>query len=220
MPDIFDEVEEELRAERTRQFLTRYAGAVVAAAVLVIALVAGWQGWRWYQARQDQGAADLYIQSMLQVAETGPKADATRAAAFSGFGKLAQSGPAGYRTVARLRAAALEAAAGHQPQALGLWNEVAADSGADPLLRDLANLLWAQHQIDTGDPALLETRLQPLAEPVNPWHAMAQEELAWLALRQGKTAQAKDMLTALTRDANTPDGVRERATAILTQLRG
>ncbi|HEY6430938.1 MAG TPA: tetratricopeptide repeat protein [Acetobacteraceae bacterium] len=220
MPDIFDEVEEELRAERTRQFLTRYAGALVAVAVLIIALVAGWQGWRWYQERQDQAAADLYIQSMLQIGETGPKTDAARAGALSGFGKLAQSGPAGYRTVARLRAAALEAATGHQSQALGLWNEVAADSSADPLLRDLANLLWAQHQIDTGDPALLETRLRPLAEPINPWHAMAEEELAWLALRQGKTAQAKDMLTALTRDANTPDGVRERATAILTQLRG
>lgn len=220
MPDIFDEVEEELRAERTRQFLTRYAGALVAAAVLVVVLVAGWQGWRWYEARHDQAAADLYIQSMLQVGETGAKADTARAAALGGFGKLAQSGPAGYRTIARLRAAALEASTGHQPQALGLWNEVAADTGADPLLRDLASLLWAQHQIDTGDPALLEARLRPLAEPINPWHAMAQEELAWLALRQGKTAQAKDMLTALTRDATTPDGVRERATAVLTQLRG
>ncbi len=220
MPDIFDEVEEELRAERTRRFLTRYAGSLVAAAVLVVVLVAGWQGWRWYQERQDQAAADLYIQSMLQIGETGPKTDAAHAAALSGFGKLSQSGPAGYRAVARLRAAALEATTGHLPQALGLWNEVAANSSTDPLLRDLANLLWAQHQIDTGDPALLETRLRPLAEPINPWHAMAQEELAWLALRQGKTAEAKDMLTALTRDTDTPDGVRERATAILTQLRG
>jgi len=220
LPDIFDEVEEELRAERAQQFLTRYAGAIAAAAVLVVALVAGWQGWRWYQARQDQAAAGVYITAMLQAAETGPNATAAHAASLAGFGQLAQRGPAGYRTLARLQAAALEAAQGHAPQALELWNEVATDSSADPLLRDLAELLWTQHQIGTGDPDALEARLKPLAQPNNPWHAMATEQLALLALRQGKTGEAKQMLTALTNDVTAPDGVRQRATAVLAQLPG
>ena len=220
MPDIFDEVEEELRAERTRQFLTRYAGAIAAAAVLVIALVAGWQGWRWYQARQDQAAAAVYIQAMLEAADTGPNAAAAHAASVAAFGGLAQHGPAGYRTLARLHTAALEAASGHLQQALTLWNEIAADSSADPLLRDLAGLFWAQHQIDTGDPGVLEARLKPLAEPNDRWHAMATEQLALLALREGKTGEAKQMLTALTNDVTAPDGVRQRATAVLTQLPG
>jgi len=220
VPDIFDEVEEELRAERTQQFLTRYAGALLAAALLVVALVAAWQGWRWYQARQDQAAAAVYIQAMLQTSETGPNAESAHAAALTQFSKLAQGGPVGYRTLARLRAAALEATAGHQQQALALWNEVAADSSADPLLRNLASLLWAGHQIDSGDPALLEARLRPLAAPDDPWRPMAQEKLAWLALRQGKTAEAKQMLTTLSNDATAPNGVRERATSVLAQLQG
>lgn len=220
MPDIFDEVEEELRAERAQQFLTRYAGAIVAAAVLVVALVAGWQGWRWYQARQDQAAAAAYITAMLGAADTGPNAAAAHAASLAAFNQLAQHGPAGYRTLARLRAAALEAAQGHLPQALVLWNDVATDSSADPLLRDLAELLWTQHQIDTLDPGTLEARLKPLAEPNDPWHAMATEQLALVALRQGKTAEAKQMLTALTNDVAAPDGVRQRATAVLAQLPG
>jgi hypothetical protein len=220
VPDIFDEVEEELRAERTRQFLTRYAGAIAAAAVLVIALVAGWQGWRWYQARQDQAAAAVYIQATLESADTGPNANAVHAASLATFDQLAQHGPAGYRTLARLRAAALDANAGHLPQALALWNEVATDSSADPLLRDLAELLWTQHQLDTGDPGTLESRLKPLAEPNNPWHAMATEQLALLELRQGKTGEAKQILTALTDDVTAPEGVRQRATAVLAQLPG
>ena len=61
------------------------------------------------------------------------------------------------------------------------------DSSADPLLRDLASLLWALHEIDSGDPALLEARLKPLADPNNPWHALAEEQLALLDLRQGQT---------------------------------
>lgn len=220
MPDIFDEVEEELRAERTRQFLARYAGAIVAAALVVIALVAGWQGWRWYQARQDQAAATVYLEAMLESAATGPDAGAAHTASLAAFDQLALHGPAGYRTLSRLRAAALESAAGHVPQALTLWNEVAADSSADPLLRDLASLLWAQRQTNTADPGILAARLKPLAEPGNPWHLMATEQLALLALRQGKTAEAKQMLTALTNDATAPPGVRQRATAVLAQLAG
>jgi len=37
----------------------------------------------------------------------------------------------------------------------------------DSFERDLASLLWAQHQIGSGDPALLESRLKALAAPDN-----------------------------------------------------
>jgi hypothetical protein len=220
LPDIFDEVEEELRAERTRQFLTRYAGAIVAAALVVVALVAAWQGWRWYQARQDQAAGAVYLQAMLEADQPGPTATTMQAASMAAFTQLAQRGPASYRTLARLQTAALEAKAGHLPQALALWNEVAADSSADPLLRELAGLLWAQHQLETGDPGILEARLKPLAEPSDPWHSMATEQLALLSLRQGKTDEAKKMLTALANDLTAPQGVRESASAVLAQLPG
>jgi hypothetical protein len=220
VPDIFDEIEEEFRAERTRQFLTRYAGAIVAAAVIVVALVAGWQVWRWHQGRQDQAAAAVYLEGMLESEATGAGANAAHAASLAAFDQLARHAPAGYRTLSRLRAAALEASDGHLKQALMLWNDVAADPSADPLLRDLASLLWAQHQIGTADPGLLQARLKALAEPGNPWHAMATEQLALLALRQGKSGEAKQMLTALTNDVTAPEGVRQRATAVLARLSG
>ncbi|MGH7153001.1 MAG: tetratricopeptide repeat protein, partial [Acetobacteraceae bacterium] len=124
MPDIFDEVEEELRAERTKQLLTRYAGVIVTAVVLVVVIVAGWQMWRWHQAKQDQAAAVTYVQAMLEAGDTGANAAASRAAALGGFARLDQNGPAGYQTLARLHAAALEASAGHLPQALALWDAV------------------------------------------------------------------------------------------------
>ena len=55
MVDIFDEVDEELRAERAQQLLKRYGGLIVAGRLLIVGAAAGWQGWRWYQARQDAG---------------------------------------------------------------------------------------------------------------------------------------------------------------------
>ena len=207
VPDIFDEVAEDLRAERTRQLLVRYSGAIFALALLAIAGVAGWQGWQWYQARQDRAAAQVYLSAMNAAESTGPAAAAAHKLALADFSRLATTAPIGYRTLARLRAAAMEAADGHLPQALALWDSVAADADADPLLRGLANLLWVQHQLDTGAPGA-------------PWRALAEESLALLDLRQGKQAAARTRLSALANDPTAPQGVRERAAAVLGDLNG
>jgi hypothetical protein len=219
--DIFDEVDEELRAERAQQFLKRYGGVIIAAAVLVVGAVAGWQGWQWYQARQDQAAAVEYLTAMNLAEPTAAgSSEASRAVAIAAFGKIGTSGPEGYATLARLREAALKADAGDLPGAIALWDRVAADRSADPLLRELANLMWAEHQIDKADPALLENRLKALVTPDGAWRVLAEEQLALLDLRQGKTDQARTTLRRLAQDITAPNGVRGRATALLTRLGG
>ena len=126
----------------------------------------------------------------------------------------------GYATLARLREAALKADAGDLQGAAAGWDRVAGDSSADPLLRDLASLLWAQHLIDSGDPSLLEARLKAMATPDNPWRALAEEQLALLSLRQGQVDQAKTTLRRLAHDMAAPSGVRGRASALLSRLGG
>jgi hypothetical protein len=213
--DIFDEVDEELRAERTQQLLRRYGGLIVAAALVIVGAAAGWQGWRWYEAKQDRAAAVQFLGAMNLAGQP-----ANRPAAIAAFNGLTNAAPDGYRTLARLREAALKAETGDLPGAIALWDEVAGDGSADPLLRDLASLMWAQHQIDTGDPALLQARLKPLAAPDNPWHALAQEQLALLDLRQGHADAAKITLHRLAQDTTAPNGVRGRANALLQRLGG
>jgi hypothetical protein len=219
--DIFDEVDEELRAERAQQLLKRYGWLIVAGALAIVGAAAGWQGWRWYEARQDQAAAVEYLTAMnLADATAAGSSEATRTAGIAAFAQLAATAPDGYATLARLREAALKADAGDLPGAAALWDRVAGDAAADPLLRDLASLLWSQHQIDGGDPSLIEARLKPLASPENPWHALAEEQLALLNLRQGKTDQAKTTLRRLAADTTAPSGVRGRATGLLGRLGG
>lgn len=205
--DIFDEVDEELRAEKAEQLLKRYSGVIVAAALLVLGVVGGWQGWQWWQVRQDAAAAVAFVSATSA-------ADATASA----FDALASGAPDGYRTLARLRSAALKADAGDLPGAAALWDQVAADGAADPLLRDLATLMWSQRQIDRGDPARLEARLKPLTDPGNAWRALAQEQLALLDLRQGRADQAKAAFTKLSQDVTAPAGVRSRAAALLSRF--
>src|ERR1700733_3138042 len=59
--DIFDEVEEDLRAERAERLLKKYAWLLIVLAVAIIGGAAGWQLWNRYQARQDAAAGARYV---------------------------------------------------------------------------------------------------------------------------------------------------------------
>lgn len=216
MVDIFDEVEEDLRAERMQALLKKYGGLLFAAALLVIAGVAGWRAWGWYQERRDLAAATSYISAGNLAEAAGPN----RAAAIAAFQAVAAKAPDGYRILARLREAALRADSGDLQGASALWDEVAADNAADPLLRGLANLTWCIHHADQGDAALLEGRLKPLAAAGSAWRPLAQEQLALLDLREGHTEAAKTQLQKLAADTSVPAGVRTRANILLNRAGG
>lgn len=221
MVDIFDEVEEDLRAERAQALLKRYGGLLVALALLTVGIAAGWQGWRWWQAKRDMAAGTAFLAAISAAQAVGPSTDpASRKVAITAFEQVAASAPDGYRNLARLRAAGLVADSGNLSAAAALYDQVAADSSADKLVRDLASLLWAQRQLDTADPARLEGRLKVLAEADNPWHALASEDLALLDLRQGHTDAAKITLRRLAGDLTLPQDLRQRASLLLTRLGG
>jgi hypothetical protein len=217
--DIFDEVEEDLRAERAEKLLKKYAWLLIAAAVAIVGGAAGWQLWSRRQIQQDAAAAARYVavQNALEQPATAPSGQA-RPDQIATLDQLATTAPEGYKTLARLRAAGLKADAGDVQGAITLWNAVAADSDADRLLRDLASLQATEHELDHGDPAQLEARLKPLAEPSSPWSALAQEQLAMLDLRQGKVDDARTKLQALSFAIDAPAGLRARASALLTGL--
>ena len=217
MVDIFDEVDEELREERMQAFLKKYGGLLFAGALLVIGAVGGWKAWGWYQERQDLNAATMYLAAAGKAQAAGVAGPDHQAAAAAFAGVAAQA-PEGYRALAHLREAASLADAGDIDGASAVWDQVAADGSADPLLRDLANLTWCLYHADKGDPGLLEARLKPLAAPGNAWRDMAREQLALLDLRQSHTDAARTGFKALVEDTTAPRGLRSRAAALLDRL--
>ena len=148
MVDIFDEISDDLRAERAAALLRRYGILFIAAAILALLAVAGQQFWQSYQAKQNSAAAAKFLGITGQIDTLGAgitnAQQIANAQALAGF---AATAPAGYRSLANLRAAALYAAAGQIDAAEGLWNNISADTSADPLLRQLADLLWAQQEL-------------------------------------------------------------------------
>ncbi len=121
----------------------------------------------------------------------------------------------GYPTLARLHAAQLLADQGDVVGAIAAWDEIAADGSVDPLWQDLATIFSVMHQIDTGDAAALESRLQPLMQPGRPFAITATELSATLALKQGANARAAELLRQITDNAQAPQAARARASQLL-----
>ena len=214
MPDLVDEVDEEIRQERAQRIAKRFGGLFAAVAVFILAGVGGWQAWRWNEASQAGAAAEAYLAATRDASAEGAdtRAIAARMAA------LGDGAAPGYRTLTRLRAAALSAEAGEREAALEMWNRIANDSGADQLYRDLATLMWGLHAL-AGDAAQVQARLAPLAAN-GPWRASAREILALAAVSAGNQAEARRLLTELARDDLAPQGVRDRAQRLLSGIDG
>src|SRR5271154_3384998 len=59
--DIFDEVEEDLRAERAKRLLEKYAWLLIAVVVAIVGGASGWQLWNRHKNQQDAAVAASYV---------------------------------------------------------------------------------------------------------------------------------------------------------------
>jgi hypothetical protein len=186
------------------------------ALVFVLAGIGAHQGWRWYEAREAEKAGMAFMAAHRAAEAEGAdlKSMAQR------FEEASRGAPAGYRDLARLRAAALKAETGDLAEALRLYDAIASDSSADPLYRDLASLLWVIRSLDQGDLAMLAARITPLTRPDSAWNASAREIAGLVALRAGRRDEARQAFQALAADVTAPRGVRERAQRLAMGLEG
>jgi hypothetical protein len=207
-PDIFDEIEEDLKRERFAKLWARHGWVAIVLVLALVAGTAGWQAWQW----RERGNAEAATAKLLAAGRAQDQAAALTAL------QAAQQGSANLATLARLAEAARHAQGNDLPAALRLWEALAADTRTDALYRDLASLLVAANTLDAAEPAALTARLAPLAQPANPWRHAAQELQALLAARQGNTEAAIAAFRALASDVTAPGGVRDRARIMLGTL--
>ncbi len=222
MPDIFDEVEEDLRAERARRLARRYGGAGVALLVAILVITGGVVWWNQQRGEAASAVAGRFIAAEKAAdASAGTLGHPDRAEETEAAGALsaiAADSPVGYRTLAQLRLADLQWQMGEKERALATWQAVSDDEAAPPLLRDLATLTSGEHQVDSGDPAQVKQRLATLTAPDNHWRPMAEQTIALLDLRMGKQADAATILQRLSIDPLVPQSIREMSSDLLTTL--
>jgi hypothetical protein len=201
--DIFQEVDEEVRREQLKKLWDRYGILVIAIAVLIVLGVAGYRGYQYWITKQAQAAGAQFEQAVM-LGEQNKHSEAQAA-----FAKIAAEAPAGYRVLARLRAAA-ELAKTDPKAAVGAYDAITADNSTGQGFQDAAALRAGMLLVDTASFDEIRRRLEPLSEPSRPFRHSAREMLALSAWRNGDTAAAKKYIDQASDDTETPPGVRSR----------
>jgi hypothetical protein len=209
--ELFDEVSEDVRREQLKKLWDKYSFLIVGAALLIIAAVAGWRGYEYLEAKKaaEVGAA---FDKAMELSEQNKHSEAEAA-----FNDLAATAPSGYRTLARLRAAA-EVASRDPQAAVKIYDEIAADRSADSLVQELARIRAASLLVDTAPYSDILQRLEPQTAPEAAFRHTARELLALSAWRANDTAASRKWLDLIANDAETPPGLRSRAEAMQALL--
>ena len=210
---IFAEIDEEVRRERLKLLWDRYGSYAIAGAVVVVLAIGGWRGYQWWEARQ-AAEAGAKVEAAAELLEQDKYAEAEAA-----FAKIAAEAPAGYRILARLREAA--SIGQRDPKAaVKIYDEIASDSRAGPVLQDLANLRAGMLLADTEPYDALRARLEPLTAPDRTFRHTARELLAFAAWRGNNSQAVKHWTDMIMADAETPVSTRTRIDMLMTLTGG
>ncbi len=203
MSDIFNEVDEEVRREQLKKLWDRYSIYIVALVVLLIAGVGAWRGYE-YWAAQKATAASTQFEDAAALSEQGKSAEAEAA-----FAKIAAEAPAGYRALARLRAAA-EIAKRDPKAAVTAYDAIISDASLELTLRDVAAIRAGLLLVDTAPFSEIQKRLDPMTEPASAFRHTARELLALSAWRNNDVTAARRYVDMIAADAETPATTRQR----------
>ena len=207
-PDSFiDEVTEEVRRDRLFRLFRKYGWIGV---VIILGLVGGTAWTEWSKAR-DAARAQAFGDAMIDALDQGTPEE--RRNALAAVPSDAD------------QTAILGLITGSDPEedkaaTLAALDKVANDTALAPVYRDLAVLrrvLVAGADTPVAD---RRTTLQGLAAPGRPYRVLAEEQLAYLLIEEGKTDDAITALTALLQDQDASGSLRARLGQVVTALGG
>ncbi len=208
------EVDEELRSEQMRNFWSRYGKLVIAVAVSIVLLTAGYRGYKFYMKSQAESAGDAFM-SAVQLSAQGKSDEAIKA-----LEQLAATGSKAYSALAKMRMASELAGKGDAKSAISAYDEISSDAGFDETYRDLARLRAAMLLIDSGTLEEVTKRVGQLAKPGIPFRHSAREAIGLSAWKEGKLKEAAKFFNLISEDQAAPNAMRGRANMMLDLIAG
>ena len=207
-PDSFiDEVTEEVRRDRLFRLFRKFGWIGV---VIIIALVGGTAWTEWSKSR-DAARAEAFGDALIDALDQGTPEERREALAAV---------PADAEQGAILQLITASDPAEDKAATLAALDKLAADASLTPVYRDLAVLrrvLVAGADTPAAD---RRTALEGIAAPGRPYRVLAEEQLAYLLVEEGKTEDAIAALSALMQDQEASGSLRARLGQVVTALGG
>jgi len=202
--DLFQEVDEELRADRAVSLIRRLIPWVIALLVAVLVTYFAIWGWSAWQDRNLQAAAAAYQKGVDSLGEGDQKA------ALAGFETARKAGAPGYATLALMQEGNLKLEGGDAAGAARLYDQAAARA-PNLIVGDLARLKAAHALLDTTPLPQMQSRLTPLMAPDRPYAVYAREALAMAKLMAGKTDDARKDFQVIGLNLQANEDLRQRS---------
>lgn len=207
-PDSFiEEVTEEVRRDRLFRLFRKYGWIGV---VLILGIVIGTAVVQWRKS-QAEARAEAFGDAVLEAYDLGSAED--RRAALAGIAADGEQ-----KTLLAL----IEASdpAEDREATLAALDRLIADAALAPVYRDLA-VLRRVLVGGTGMPlADRRAALEPLAVPGRPYRLLAQEQLAYLLVEEGRAAEAIAALQGLIQEQGVSRSLQDRAGQMIMVLGG
>jgi hypothetical protein len=211
--DVFEEVDEQLRADRAEVLFRRYLPWIAGGLGVGLAIALAVWAFDSYNQKKTEHASTLYAQGF----ETLSKGDT--AGALKQFSDAAKATSGAYRSLSLQQVAGIELDQGKLDLATKAFADAAAASH-EPILADAARLKSAYAILDTASYADVEKLLKPLVDTKRPYSPLAREALAWAKLRAGRIAEARQDFAILSILPSATDNLRGRAHAAIGLIDG
>lgn len=208
MTDLFEEVEEQLRSDRYKQFARKALPWMLGIAAVALIATLGYWGYDSYRAKQVATASEQYAAGV----DAMVAGDKTKAQQL--LTEVSKSQAKGYKSLALMHLAAFQVEANKPAEAVKLLDEAAA-AASDPLIGDAARLKSAFALLDTAPLKDLEGRLKPLMEEGHPYRVQAREALAFAKLNAGDLAGARGDFVLISQSLDAQQGAQARAQAAI-----
>jgi hypothetical protein len=205
------EIDEELRSDQMRSLWKNFGPWLIAAAVLLVVGVAGYEAWSWLNNSNSARSSDQFYSALAL-------ADGTDvAAAQQALDEVAAHGSGSYPLLARFREAALLAKDGKTAEATAAYDAIATGQ-TNQHIRGLALVLGAYTLVDSGDVGQVEQRVAGLAVPGNPMRNAAREALGLVKYKAGDLAGARSDFEAVLADPLVSREAQTRLQIYVAQL--
>ncbi|MBX2831569.1 MAG: tetratricopeptide repeat protein [Rhodospirillales bacterium] len=211
MVDIFQEVEEDLKRERSEELWRKYGKYVIGTAAVIVLGVAGREGLKTYE-HTTSIENGTRLANAVELAQAG---EDKQDAALEALDAIIADGNAGFVAMGHFQKAAIYLRAGATPPAVSELEAVAGNADIDQVYRDLAVVQIAMNSANQSNAQEMIAKLTPIAVPENAWYYSAREMIALLHVASGDVEAAKPLLTEIADDAQAPSGMRARASEIL-----
>ncbi len=212
MSDIFNEVDEDVRKDKSLELWNKYGKYVIGASVLLVVVTTAVVGWKNYTLSEARNQGKQFEAAVAFASDK--KFDQ----ATSAFSALAENGSEGYQALAKLRQASALISAGNGAEALEVYDALAANQDVGKEFSSIAGILAGYYLINNGSSDDVRKRVAGLDAAGTIWAASAKELLALSDLKDGKIDDARKKLTDLGQDATAPQGVKARAQQLLAAL--